>query len=89
MQKDWTGKHIWDLGSHYGLYVIGLALRVGPTGSVAAFEPNSKSYARLQLHIRRNKLPNLSIFQQAVSNEAGQKRFFLYEGMETTTSHLA
>lgn len=86
---DWTGKHVWDLGSHYGLYAIGLARRVGPSGSVAAFEPNPLSFARLQLHVRRNKLNNLSAFPCAVSNVAGLQRFFLYEGLETTTSHLA
>jgi FkbM family methyltransferase len=86
---DWTGRHVWDLGSHYGLYTVGLARRVGPTGSVAAFEPNPLSFTRLQLHVRRNRLTNTSLFPQAVSNVAGDARFFLYEGMETTTSHLA
>jgi len=89
LRSDWTGLHIWDLGSHYGLFAIGLGRRVGPTGSVAAFEPNTLSYARLQLHVRRNRLAHVKTFPCAVSNETGKQRFFLYEGMETTSSHLA
>jgi len=89
LYSDWTGRHVWDLGSHYGLYTVGLARRVGPTGSVAAFEPNPLSFDRLQLHVRRNHLTNTTLFSQAVSNVTGSARFFLYEGMETTSSHLA
>ena len=86
---DWTGKHVWDLRSHYGLFAIGLGPRVGPAGSVAAFEPNPLSYARLCLHVRRNRLPWVKTFPHAVSDTAGAQRFFLYAGLEDTTTHLA
>jgi FkbM family methyltransferase len=86
---DWTGKNVWDLGSHYGLFAVGLGLRVGPSGSVAAFEPNPLSFARLQLHVRRNHLPWVKTFPVALSDTAGQQRFFAYQGLESTTTHLA
>ena len=86
---DWTGKQVWDLGSHYGLFAVGLGRRVGPGGSVAAFEPNPLSYARLQLHVRRNRLPWVKTFSYAVSDRAGTQRFFAYSGLEDTTTHLA
>ncbi len=86
---DWTGKHIWDLGSHYGIFTIGLGRLVGPTGSVAAFEPNPLSYERLQLHVRRNRLNWVKTFLCAASDSTGSQRFFIYEGLETTSSHLA
>jgi len=89
LKSDWTGLHIWDLGSHYGLFSVGLGLRVGPTGSVAAFEPNPLSYERLCLHVQRNRLNHVKTFPFAVSDTGGTKRFFLYEGLETTSSHLA
>jgi len=89
LKTDWTGLHAWDLGSHYGLFAIGLGRRVGPTGSVAAFEPNPLSYTRLCLHVRRNDLDHVKTFPLAVSESAGTQRFFLYEGLETTSSHLA
>jgi FkbM family methyltransferase len=88
-EGDWTGKHIWDLGSHYGIFTIGLGRLVGPAGSVAAFEPNPLSYERLQLHVRRNRLSWVKTFPFAVSDSMGSQRFFLYEGLETTSSHLA
>jgi FkbM family methyltransferase len=89
LRSDWTGLHIWDLGSHYGLFAIGLGRRVGPTGSVAAFEPNPLSYARLQLHVRRNRLQHVKTFPCAVSDHAGNQRLYVAEGLETTSSHLA
>jgi FkbM family methyltransferase len=89
LRSDWTGAHVWDLGSHYGLFAVGLGLRAGPTGSVAAFEPNPLSHARLALHVRRNRLAHVKTFPCAVSDQAGNQRFFLYEGLESTSSHLA
>jgi FkbM family methyltransferase len=86
---DWPGKSVWDLGSHYGLFAIGLARRVGPAGHVAAFEPNSVSFERLTLHARRNALANLRLFPAAVSDTAGTSPLILDAGRETTTSHLA
>ena len=85
LKTNWTGLHIWDLGSHYGLFAVGLGRWVGPTGSVAAFEPNPLSFSRLQLHVRRNRLEHVQTFPHAVSNVVGQHRFFLYAGMETTS----
>ena len=85
---DWTGKTAWDLGSHYGLFAIGLARRVGPAGHVAAFEPNPTSYERLSLHARRNALPQLHLFASAVSETTGSATFILDSSRETTTSHL-
>jgi FkbM family methyltransferase len=86
---DWTGRSVWDLGSHYGVFAVGLGRRVGPTGSVAAFEPNPLSYDRLCLHVRRNKLSHVKPFPCAVSDVADTRRLFLNTGMETTSSHLA
>lgn len=86
--NDWTGLHVWDLGSHYGIYAVGLGRRVGDTGSVAAFEPNPLSFSRLKLHVTRNKLNQVSLFPCAVSDQEGKQQMFYYEGMETTTSHL-
>ena len=86
---DWTGKNVWDLGSHYGLYAIGLGRRVGPAGSVAAFEPNPLSFERLQLHMRRNPMDWVKAFPYAVSDIAADQRLFAYAGLESTTTHLA
>jgi len=86
---DWTGRHVWDLGSHYGFFTVGLARRVGPTGSVAAFEPNPLSYRRLIHHVHLNQLSWVTTFPAAVSDSAGSSPMFFHGGMETTSSHLA
>lgn len=85
---DMTGWSCWDLGAHYGLYSIGLARRTGPTGEVAAFEPNPLSFARLERHRRMNVLPWLKLFPTAVSDRAGEAEFYTYGDLESTTTHL-
>lgn len=85
---DMTGWSCWDLGAHYGLYSVGLARRVGPTGEVAAFEPNPLSFSRLERHRRMNELSTLRVFQAAVSNRAGEADLFTYGNLESTTTHL-
>lgn len=89
LKLNWEGMHVWDLGSHYGIYAIGLGRRVGPQGSVAAFEPNTLSYSRLCRHIQMNGLSHVKAFPFAVSSNAGKEKLFLYHGLNTTTSHLA
>jgi FkbM family methyltransferase len=87
---DWTGKRCWDLGSHFGFFAVGLGRRVGPTGAVAAFEPNPVCYDRLALHVRRNRLPWVRTFRVAVSDHAGHELFLEYDGFATqsTSAHL-
>lgn len=57
-----SGWNCWDLGAHFGLYSVALALRVGPEGQVAAFEPNPVSFARLERHRRMNGLDRLKTY---------------------------
>lgn len=85
---DMTGWNCWDLGAHYGLYSIGFARRTGPTGEVAAFEPNPLSFARLERHRRMNDLGWLKLFNAAVSDRAGEAEFYTYGNLESTTTHL-
>src|SRR5713226_6755785 len=33
-----VGAACWDLGAHFGIYAVGMAMAVGATGQVAAFE---------------------------------------------------
>jgi FkbM family methyltransferase len=85
---DIRGWCCWDIGAHFGLYSIGLARRVGPTGQVAAFEPNPLSYARLQRHVAMNDLPWLKTFAVAASDQPGPAEFYTYGDLNTTTTHL-
>ena len=85
---DIRGWSCWDIGAHFGLYSVGLALRTGPSGQVAAFEPNPVSYRRLELHRHRNKLSWLKTFDSAASDRTGHAELFTYGDLGTTTTHL-
>jgi FkbM family methyltransferase len=86
---DIRGWSCWDLGAHFGLYSVGLARRVGPTGQVAAFEPNPVSCTRLRRHAAMNRVPWLKIYEAAVSNRAGTDEFYTYGDLGSTITHLA
>ena len=85
---DLRGWNCWDLGAHYGLYSIGLARRVGPTGEVAAFEPNPLSFRRLAYHRRLNRLTQLKLFPMAASDRSKSAELYTYGQIESTTTHL-
>jgi FkbM family methyltransferase len=86
--SDIRGWACWDLGAHYGIYSIGLARRVGPSGQVAAFEPNPVSFARLARHRRMNRLPWLKLYPAAASDTTGTAELLTHGDLTTTTTHL-
>jgi FkbM family methyltransferase len=86
---DMRGWACWDLGAHFGLYSIGLARRVGPTGQVAAFEPHPANFARLQRHCAMNRVPWLKCYSAAVSDHARGADLLSHGDPATTTAHLA
>jgi FkbM family methyltransferase len=83
--RDWS---CWDLGAHFGYYSIALAMRVGPGGQVAAFEPNPVSFARLERHRKMNHLDWLKTYQAAVSDRAGGANLLTYGDLGSTSTHL-
>ena len=85
---DLTGWTCWDMGDHFGIYSVGLARRTGPTGQVAAFEPNPLSFARLERHRRMNDLTWLKPFEAGVSDTTGAAQFYTYGDLESTVTHL-
>lgn len=85
---DIRGWSCWDLGAHFGIYSIGLARRVGPTGAVAAFEPNPFAYARLDRHRKMNALTWMKSFDAAVSERSGTAEFYTYGDLKSTSTHL-
>ena len=86
---DIEGWNCWDLGAHFGIYSVGLARHTGPTGEVAAFEPNPVSYARLERHRRMNGLTWMKTFEAAMSDQAGTAELLTYGDLRSTTTHLA
>ena len=85
---DIRGWSCWDLGAHFGIYSVALALRVGSGGQVAAFEPNPESFARLERHKRMNRLNWLKTYQAAASDRTGRAELFTYGDLGSTSTHL-
>jgi FkbM family methyltransferase len=83
--RDWS---CWDLGAHFGYYSIALARRVGAGGQVAAFEPNPRSFGRLELHRRMNALPWLKTYKAAASDRSGASELLTYGDLGSTSTHL-
>lgn len=83
------GSSAWDLGAHFGIYTVGMALAVGPAGEVVAFEPDYFSYKRCKKHVEMNRLSWVKVFNAAASAKDGYAALILYQGAGATTSHLA
>jgi FkbM family methyltransferase len=62
------GDVVFDIGSHFGQYVIPLARAVGTHGQVFAFEPEGQACERLRSHIALNGLVNVRVFQTALGD---------------------
>jgi len=72
------GDHVLEVGGHVGYYTLGLARKVGSTGSVTTFEANPRLAALASRSVRINGYEGwVDVRQQAVSDKAGQLRFTL------------
>ena len=69
------GDEVWDIGAHKGYVAMALARRVGPSGSVVAFEPSATNLWFLRRHIDWNALDNVRVLPVAVSDRDGHARF--------------
>lgn len=60
-----------DVGANEGIFALFAAARVGPAGTVWAFEPSRREFLRLSCNVRLNRLPNVRLFQLALSAQDG------------------
>lgn len=79
-----------DAGSNLGIFTIYAAKKVGPRGTVIAFEPESISHERLIRNIEINHLHNARVFKLALSDRRSICRLVLGdpEGV-SQSSHLS
>jgi FkbM family methyltransferase len=82
------GASCWDLGSHYGIYAVGMAMAVGPRGRVAAFEPDPISFAKVRCHVEMNHLTWCRVFNAACSDHAGRETLIIGTSAGEPKSHL-
>jgi len=83
------GSVCWDLGAHFGYFTVGFAMLAGPTGQVAAFEPDPISHRKLRHHVAMNGLESVTLFEAGVSDSTGSRDLLIYGEFGVTTSHFA
>lgn len=67
-----AGQHVVDGGAHAGLYALTMAKRVGPSGSVHAFEPVEAHAAWLDAGVRENAFGSIvHVVRAALSDRGG------------------
>jgi FkbM family methyltransferase len=64
-----------DIGAHIGFFTVLAGRRVGSTGRVIAFEPGPATRARLHANVQHNRLANVTIRDEALSDEPGRHSF--------------
>ena len=77
-----------DIGAHHGLYTIVAANRLGADGVVVAFEPSSREYRRLRLHVRLNRLSSVRTEPLALGSAASTRPFFQVTSGDSTRGGL-
>jgi len=65
-----------------------MAMQVGLSGQVVAFEPDPVAFARLELHVRKNDLSNVVSILAAVSSSSDSVELISVGGLGSTLSHL-
>jgi len=73
------GAFCLDVGANVGFYTLKLAHWTGPTGRVAAFEPNPAMAARIAQNVRLNGFEHVDIVGKAVDRRVGRERFYISE----------
>ncbi len=73
------GMTVVDIGTNIGYYALQIAMRVGKTGQVIAFEPSPRTYNLLQHNIHQNQITNIQALPYAIGAVQEEIEFFLYE----------
>ena len=74
-QIDWSGMTVYDVGGDQGIFTLFLAQRVGPAGHVVVFEPNPRSYQRIQANVRLNGFDNVRVLPMGLGERAEMLTF--------------
>ncbi len=65
------GSTVMDIGAHIGLYTALMGRYVGAEGHVLAFEPTCATRRHLRRTVRLNRLSNVEIRDEAISDTRG------------------
>lgn len=70
-----------DIGANIGVFSIGMALAVGSTGRVLAFEPQPAVFAMLERNLARHRLTQVEPARAIVSDHDGEGEFVDVRGV--------
>jgi len=69
------GEIMFDIGANVGFYTLLASILVGEGGKVFAFEPVPRNLQYLHKHMQMNRIGNVSVFEEAISDSAGVVSF--------------
>ncbi|MCJ7643549.1 MAG: FkbM family methyltransferase [Candidatus Aminicenantes bacterium] len=70
---------VYDIGANIGTHTVFIAKRIGPSGQVISFEPDSDIAQILEGHVRLNRLKNVTVFRLALGNREYEGDLFVDE----------
>ncbi|HTV60782.1 MAG TPA: FkbM family methyltransferase [Verrucomicrobiae bacterium] len=82
------GMVFFDIGAYHGIYSLVASRRLQGSGQVVAFEPSSREFARLRLHLRWNGARRARAECCAVGARAEERAFFQVNSGDTTRNSL-
>jgi len=82
------GMVVLDIGAHHGFYTLLASKKVGPTGSVIAFEPSPRERTLLQGHLRLNRCKNVRVESLALGDANSEADLFIVDGRGTGLNSL-
>ena len=82
-----SGDIVFDIGANVGFYTLLASTLTGPNGHVFAFEPVPSNVSFMQAHLRLNRVTNVTVIEEAVSDSSGVASFA--DGSSRCTGHLA
>ena len=79
------GQHVLDVGAHVGLFAMHMADRVGPAGTVHAFEPFEENADCLEMAVRENRFQaRVTVERKAVGRGSGTSSLVFAPGSLNT-----
>lgn len=83
------GMVMFDIGAHFGQYTLVASSKVGPTGSVHAFEPGPTQLKYLKYNIDLNKRENVVVNSVALGSQEGTIAFTMGPAANLGGSHIS